>query len=379
MEREARGRLNNPVFLPIYWFERVCDPPPKPMPSSKPPLQVPAAFGHWFVQGDRLECRLPRQTVTVQAPGRLLRQILDLCDGTLPWPGVVERLGKTWSEPHVSGFLTHLAANQVLVEASQQWAHWSEMAQLPSATVIADKPEDIDRLHERAKQRLRVGEGIWHPDVAAGRSRLGSVLAQRESARTFDDKPVSVEVLCSVLWAAHGVTRPVEGVPRVWRRTVASGGDMHSARWFAIVLRELPAETSSCEPLAAGFYEVQFHREGGVSLKRVGGAADEAWRCLNDPRVLRFASALVLPVYEIGHPGRKYGNRATLFATIEAGQCLQNAQLMAVELGAASTLRGDTLAGMVRGSLGLRHGAGSAHWMPMHRHGAGCQAIASTT
>jgi len=335
------------------------------MPLPKPPLQVPAAFGHWFVQGGRLECRLPRRTVTVRAPGKLLRQVQTLCDGTLTWPAVVERLGQTWSAAHVADFLTHLAQNQVLVEASQQWAHWSELAQLPSATVVADQPEDIDRLHERAKRRLRPGEGIWHPDVAAGRTRLGSVLAQRESVRTFDDQPVSFEVLCSVLWAAHGVTRQVEGMPRIWRRTAASGGDMHSARWYVAVLRELPAQTAGRPAQAAGFYEAQFHRDGGASLKRIPGAAQDAWRCLNDPRVLRFASALLLPVYDVGHPGRKYGNRATLFATIEAGQCLQNAQLMAAELDAGSTLRGDTLAATVIDLLGLRQEAGPAFWMSM--------------
>lgn len=332
------------------------------MRPTKEALQVPAAFGQWLVRGDKLVCRQPGQTVTVRAPGPLLHEVMTACDGSLPWAGVVTRLGKRWATPEVEAFLGQLAAQRVLVEASELWAHWSDLVHSPCA--MAAGPEVIAQLHKRADSRLLPGKGRWLPAVAKRSNRLAALLAGRESTRTFEDLPLSAETLCSILWAAHGVTRPFDGEPGNWHRTVASGGDMHSARWFVAVLRELPAASAGEEPVPAGVYEARFHREGGASMRAIDAPVSRAWQCLGDPRVLRFASALVLAVYDVAHPARKYGNRATLFATMEAGQCMQNAQLMASELAAAGTLRGDTIAAAALAMLGLRqHDQG--HWMVM--------------
>ena len=119
---------------------------------------------------------------------------------------------------------------------------------------------------------------------------------------------------------------------------------MHSARWFVAVLRGLPSADASQALLPPGVYEARFPTGGGASLQPLSTPVQAAWNCLRDPRVLRHATALILPLWDIAVPARKYGNRSTLFAMLEAGQCLQNAQLMAASLGAACMLRGDTVA-----------------------------------
>ncbi|MDB5913737.1 MAG: hypothetical protein JWP22_2412, partial [Ramlibacter sp.] len=121
--------------------------------------------------------------------------------------------------------------------------------------------------------------------------------------------------------------------------------------WFVYVLRSLQGDAEAPD-LAPGLYRVQFFIAGGCSFQFCHPRGEDAWRLLEDPRVLRFASALVLPLYDISLPARKFGNRATLFAHVEAGQCLQNAQLMAAAARAAATVRGDTLSESVL--VGLR-------------------------
>lgn len=316
------------------------------------------ACGHWLVDGNKLVCRLPRGSVTVNAPKKLLLDALRLCDGTRAWAEVLERLGTDWDAGELSRFMLGLASNGVLVEASELWAHQAEIAQLPMATAIAAGADEMAALHRVAQSRLLPGRGVGPPEVAAGASPLASPLAhllsQRESARTYADQPIAVECLCAILWAAHGVARPGQDGTLAWHRTIASGGNMHSTRWFVAVLRELPAQDAKGQAMPAGLYEARFHTQGGASLQPMGGGdGTQAWRCLRDPRVLRFASALVFPVCDISVPGKKYGNRATLFALIEAGQALQNAQLMAAERGAAGMLRGDTIAHEVLGLLSL--------------------------
>lgn len=337
---------------------------------------IPIAFGHWLVDGNKLVCRMPRKTVTVGAPKKLIGAVLQLCDGTRHWPEVIAKLSAEWQPSSISAFMSGLVQDGLLVEASVIWAHWSDIAQLPVVTAVASSPKEIGQLHLVAESRLLTGRGGGTQDVLEGKNKFAQLLAKRQSTRTFDDKPISMQCLCSILWAAHGVTRAEETDSVPWRRTIASGGNMHSARWFVVILRDLPVEDKLGKPLCAGIYEARFHKLGGASLHQTKDQskkeASDAWRCLRDPRVLRFASALILPVYDVAVPGKKYGNRATLYAVLESGQALQNAQLMAFELGASGMLRGDTIAHESLRMLGLKNGA--SHWLAVPAMVLGAQA-----
>lgn len=286
-----------------------------------------------------------------------------LCDGTRAWPDVLESLSRSWSAEIIGEFMFGLAHEGVLVEAGELWAHWSEVAQVPQPTAIVASDDEIATLPLHSEQRLLAGEGHADATVRDGSNPIAAVLCERESSRTFADQPISHEELCSILWAAHGVAREGRaGAPR-WHRTIASGGNMHSARWFVAVLRELPSQHDAAASIRPGVYEARFHIEGGTSLHPIQADPHGAWACLRDPRVLHFASALILPIHDIAVPARKYGNRATLFAMLEAGQSLQNAQLMTVSLGRACMLRGDTVDAEALSLVGLD--AAQHHWLAL--------------
>jgi ribosomal protein S12 methylthiotransferase accessory factor len=319
-------------------------------------LEYPLAFGHWHLQDDRLTCRMPRKEVEVSAPRELLDSVARLCDGRLHWRAVAAQLATRWDAPRVDQFLAGLAHEGALVEASESLARWTDIGQLPALHARIASPDEIPELPQVAHDRLLPGAGDLAEIPAAG-AALSDLLRRRQTFRTFADTPLSVQTLGAILWAAHGVARPAQSGRVRWHRTVSSGGNMHSARWFVIVLRELP-RGGGAEAAAPGLYEAHFHREGGTSLERLESSATEAWRVLSEPRVLTFASALVLPVYDISVPSRKYGNRGTFFASIEAGQSLQNAQLMATAMGAAACVRGDTASAAVMEVLALTLRAG---------------------
>jgi ribosomal protein S12 methylthiotransferase accessory factor len=321
-------------------------------------MSYPMAFGHWHVQQDRLVCRMPRKTVTVTAPGELLGAVVALCDGRMAWKEVAAELAATWSPPCVDAFLSHLTQEGLLVEAGEALACWGELGDVPAALPRSAPPAEVPLLHRHALDRLLPGAASRSVTAPVAASALAAVLHDRESCRTFADRPLSADDLATILWAAHGVTRGSDAGSLQWHRTVASGGHMHSARWFAFVLRELPG-SGGAQGTLPGLYEARFHTGGGASLEQLAVDARPAWRLLSDPRVLQFASALVLPVYDVAVPARKYGNRATVFAHIEAGQSLQNAQLMATALGAAGMLRGDTCSRIAAECMGPHWGASS--------------------
>jgi ribosomal protein S12 methylthiotransferase accessory factor len=315
---------------------------------QSPAIAYPVAFGHWHLRGGTLQCRLPRRTVEVRAPAALLSEVARLCDGRLAWREVAAQLAQRWDEPALGDFLGGLCREGVLVESGELLAHWTDIGQAPALSPLLADHDELAALAGAADARLMDTPSVSATPLPAETQALAGLLRRRASQRTFGDEPLSAGALTTILWAAAGVTRAgASGGSH--HRTVASGGNFHSLRWFVAVVRELPRDGGAAvEP---GLHQVLFHVDGGCSLRALPGDANVGWSLLRDARVLQFASALVLPVAQVRLPARKYGNRAAVFAHIEAGQSLQNAQLMACALGAAGVVRGDTLAAEVARAL----------------------------
>jgi thiazole/oxazole-forming peptide maturase SagD family component len=326
-------------------------------------LKTPVTFGHWVVEGGKLTCKLQRKTLIIRAPKKLLIDVLNCCDGTRSWEQVVASLSERWEGKTLSAFLAELVNAGALVDASLVLAHWADLAQLPAVTQSSATSEEISTLHLVAEKRLLTGQGSFIKVVGSQKYPLAKLLESRQSTRTFADESITTESLHAVLWAAHGVTRQNISESPAFHRTIASGGSMHSARWFVVVMRQLISDSPAGVSTSPGIYEAKFHQLGGVSLSRIAGKSQHAWHCLLDPRVLTFASALILPICDFSTASRKYGNRAVLYALMEIGQALQNAQLMAVQIGATSMLRGDTIGHQVLDLLGLNALAGSAQFL----------------
>jgi ribosomal protein S12 methylthiotransferase accessory factor len=323
-------------------------------------LEYPLAFGQWNVRGDTLVCRMPRKVVTVAAPGPLLRAVQAACDGRTAWQQAAQVLARRWPQKPAEAFLADLAAAGVLVESAESLARAMVGAQsdLQPPRLAADA--ELPALPARVEGRVASGAATAVAPSTDSARHFTDLLTARRSHRTFDDAPVHGADLLSILWACQGVTGVALEDPMRWHRTIASGGNMHGARWFVLVLRPTSADHGGpvVEP---GAYEAVFDTGGGTSLRRLPGSVSQAWRLLADPRVLRFASALVLPLLGFKASARKYGDRAALFALLEAGQSLQNAQLMATSLGVATVLRGDTLGAAVLEAVHGWIGAAACH------------------
>ncbi len=150
------------------------------------------------------------------------------------------------------------------------------------------------------------------PDTTGGAS-LTESLAKRRSIRDFDPKPLSVEQISQLLWAAQGITQARWGL-----RTAPSAGALYPLEIYVVL------------PEGAYHYDPRQHE-----LKRVieGDKRHALQRAAlgqqavgSAPVVFAFAG-----VYE--RTSIKYGKRATRYVDMEAGHACQNLLLQAVALG----------------------------------------------
>lgn len=335
----------------------------QPPAAGAPALMRPTPFGQWLLRGGQLRCRLPDRQLSLRAPARLLQALADRCDGLTALDDVVACLAADWDAQQVRSLLQALSQAGALVDAGTVLAHWTRATQQPHW------------LRGHGRQARQAAPSSRQPAPPAGTpavpvqastaspQTLAALLAARRSERTFDDRPITAQALRALLWAAAGQTgdRTANGKPR---RTCASGGATYPLRWFVAVLRELPRQAGPA--LAPGLYAALTSDQDAdaedLRLHRLEPPGTVAWQWLGDPRSLRFASALLVPIADLGLGAPVYGNRAPLLAQLEAGAALQNMQLMATVHGLAGCLRGDLATPVILPSLGLDPGH---PWMPL--------------
>jgi SagB-type dehydrogenase family enzyme len=143
-------------------------------------------------------------------------------------------------------------------------------------------------------------------------------LRERRSVRDFADRPLPLEALSQLLWAAQGVTHP-RGL-----RTAPSAGALYPLEIFVVA--------GAVEELPAGVYR---YEQNGHRLRRQAGgdvrpqlaraALEQEW-VADAPAIL-----VVVGVYE--RSARKYGRRAPRYVHMEVGHASQNVYLQAEALG----------------------------------------------
>jgi len=144
---------------------------------------------------------------------------------------------------------------------------------------------------------------------------LEEALSQRRSIRAYTDKPLSLEDIAQLFWAAQGVTRSWGG------RTAPSAGALYPLEIYAAtgegVYHYLPAGHRA---------EVTLQED----IRQALWAAGLRQEALRQAPVIFVISA----IYE--RTAGKYGARAERYVKLEAGHAAQNLllQVVALDLGA---------------------------------------------
>lgn len=150
-------------------------------------------------------------------------------------------------------------------------------------------------------------------------------LQNRRSVREFADRPLPLNDLGQLLWAAQGVTGAEA------ERAAPSAGALYPLELYAVT-RDLQGIDAGVYHYAPTGHELVAHGMGDVRAVLAEAACEQDW----------MASAPV--TIAIGaveaRTAREYGDRASRYVAFEAGHAAENIALQAVALGLGSTMVG---------------------------------------
>ncbi|TFG61504.1 MAG: SagB/ThcOx family dehydrogenase [Spirochaetales bacterium] len=174
-------------------------------------------------------------------------------------------------------------------------------------------------------------ENLPRIDLPAGRDLIskygglgvGEAIRRRTSLRRYSEKPLAIEELSFLLWAAQGVRRVLNSDTAL--RTVPSAGARHAFETYLAVTR--------VEPLAPGLYRyLPFDNQLACLYEDndIGGKAAAA--CMDQD----FVAKAAVTFFWTAVPARtewRYGEAAHKVIAIDAGHVCQNLYLACESIG----------------------------------------------
>lgn len=156
---------------------------------------------------------------------------------------------------------------------------------------------------------------------------IEETLKNRRSIRTYSDTSISLQEISQLLWAAYGITKPLENAPPFIRgglRTAPSAGARYPLELY-VVVREV-------DDLLPGLYlyRSENHQLVRLSSENIWERLSEA--CFNQPMFKTAAAAIVYSAI-FARTTDRYGERGReRYVCMDLGHSAQNVYLQAVAL-----------------------------------------------
>ncbi len=289
-------------------------------------MKYPVLSGPVLIAGRKAVVRLADSDIVIDAPVPVLREIFRLCDGRTPKETVMRQLGQRWDRGTLRRLFAALEERGAIVDANRLALQSWRYVENPSRVGEAGFSQEARALSALAARRAaQTVAGKYHRAPRFGLRRL---LERRKSLRTFSGRPVSPGAILAMLWAAYGIQaqRPGKNAVRVSPRTVPSGGGIYRLDVALVNMK-------SAGTLVEGIYSIHFRNDQSVGLRLVSRRWRDVYGAFLEPENLRRAQGVIVISGSFDLAARKYGNRALLLVTVEAGHAAQNVLLAATDLG----------------------------------------------
>lgn len=170
-----------------------------------------------------------------------------------------------------------------------------------------------------------------------GATSIEEALNGRRSVRSYSGKPLKIEQVSQLLWAASGTN--------LYRRTAPSAGATYPLEIYLAV--------GEVEGLGTGVYH---YSSSGHSLEIIGGqdVRNRLSRAALSQEMIGQAPIDIVIAAEYGRTAGHYGQRGIRYVHMEAGHAGQNVSLQAVALGLGTVMIGAFEDREVKEILGIR-------------------------
>lgn len=178
-------------------------------------------------------------------------------------------------------------------------------------------------------------------------------IASRRSIRRYLEKPLTLDQLSQLLWAAQGITEVNRGF-----RAAPSAGATYPLVIYVVVGED------GVGGLDPGVYRYDPHAHVLVLVRHGDHRAELASACLNQPWVREAPVSIVITaVYE--RTTHRYGERGVRYVHIEVGHVGQNIYLQATALGLGTVAVGAFEDERVHEVIGAAKGERPLYVMPV--------------
>ena len=265
------------------------------------------------------------EKVVVEAPGKLMRQLIVLCDGTHTQEEVIQCSEKEWDRETVRKLLRALRHKKILAEARQLSEEVWKVIESPLCFPNNITDTDIAKLAYETNKRNR--QDVTQTMYSAQISPFNSLLNHRRSGRLFSGMPVTSQSVVDILWSAYGQLEAQKD--GCLHKTVSSAGALYPLTVCVALFKQ----TGDLQP---AIYNVCFGKPMSVGFRFVSGNLSQFSRAFLDPNMLQKAHGVIVVNGSFSITGEKYGNRSMLYVILEAGHVAQNIHLATVEQKVAS-------------------------------------------
>jgi SagB-type dehydrogenase family enzyme len=174
----------------------------------------------------------------------------------------------------------------------------------------------IDGTTGKMEQKMNLSKPSLKGSVS-----VEEAIKHRRTIRSYRVKPLTLEQLSQIFWAAQGITED-----RGYKRAAPSGGALYPMDIYAVV------GDSCVEGLGAGIYHYDPRKHAALSIMEGDLRKDVARSSLSQMWMAEAPINLVITA-EYSRITSKYGARGERYAMIEAGHIGQNIFLQAEALG----------------------------------------------
>ncbi len=283
------------------------------MKKTFSPLFVwPSVIQNWKTTFHKIN-----EKVIVEVPGKLISQLIEICDGVCSLDKVIQLLKDEWNEHSVRDLIEGLRQCNILVDSRHLsdtvWKAVENPSHFPSLLTKDDVVVLVERARKR--QRNRSSDKVYQVSPFS----FGQLLERRRSVRSFSGQPIKLQSIVDMLWSAYGevsFSKDIDPTTNC-RRTVPSAGALYPL----MVSIALFKDTGELHP---GIYNAWMGTPKTVGFNLVSENTARFIRSFADPLILNGAHGAIVVSGSFHATSEKYGNRSILYVTLEAGHAVQN-------------------------------------------------------